>query len=129
MTPQELRWWHDDYLDACNRHDLEAIRRMLAPDVRRSGEARGAEAWLSDIRDLLTAFPDYRWKRITLVAEGDRIAAHLRASGTHRGAFDGIASTGRHVNIAEFAFYRLEGGRIVEYAGGDGGALRRQLTA
>ena len=106
------------------RGDPADARTRRAP----VGGGRGAEAWLSDIRDLLIAFPDYRWKRITLVVEGDRIAAHLRASGTHRGAFDGIASTGRHVNIAEFAFYRLEGGRIVEYAGGDGGALRRQLT-
>lgn len=128
MPPDDLRCWYEDYLEACNRHDLDAIRERLHPEVRRSGHARGADAWVDDIHDLLDGFPDYRWKRITLLVDGDRIAVHLRASGTHRGSFQGIAPTGRHVNVAEFAFYRLAGGRIIEYAGtADGADLRHQL--
>lgn len=128
MSPDELRWWFEDYLDACNRHDLDALRDLLAPDVRRSGAPGGADAWLRDLETLLQAFPDYRWKRIAIVVEGDRLAAHLRTRGTHRGDFRGIRPTGRHVGIAEFAFYRVAGGRLTEYAGTDDAALLAQLT-
>jgi predicted ester cyclase len=117
MTPDELRAWYEDYLEVCNRHDLAGIRNRLTPDVRRAHLPRGADAWIEGVDELLHAFPDYQWKRITVVVEGDRLAAHLRARGTHRGTFRGIPATGRHVNVAEFAFYRLAGGRIVEYAG------------
>jgi predicted ester cyclase len=117
VSPAELRLWFEDYLEACNRHDLEAVRELLAPDVRRAHLPRGADAWVDDLAGLFAAFPDYQWKRITLVVEGDRIAAHLRARGTHRGAFYGVAATGRHVNVAEFGFYRVERGRAVELAG------------
>jgi predicted ester cyclase len=137
MTPDGLRAWFEDYLDVCNRHDLAGIRERLAPDVRRAHLPRGADAGplaarsgaaRSDVTavlpgrvdaaaDLFRAFPDYQWKRIAVVVEGDRLAAHLRARGTHRGSFEGVPATGRHVNVAEFGFYRIAGGRIVEYAG------------
>lgn len=130
MSPEELRAWYEDYLDACNRHDLDRVGELLAPDVRRQGRPRGEAAWLEDLAALLRAFPDLQWKRIRLVIEEDRIAAHLRARGTHRGGHLGVAATGRHVNWAEFGFYRVVAGRIVEYAGAaDGADLLQQLTA
>jgi predicted ester cyclase len=128
MTPDALRAWYEDYLDVCNRHDLAGIRERLAPDVRRAHLPRGADAWIGGIEELLAGFPDYQWKRITVVVEGDRLAAHLRARGTHRGTFRGIPATGRHVNVAEFAFYRIAAGRITEYAGtADNADLLAQL--
>lgn len=123
----ELHGWFDEYLEACNRHDLERVRGFLHPDVRRSGAARGADAWIRDLEALLTAFPDHRWKRIAVVVEDDRVAAHLRTRGTHRGTWLGVRATGRHVGTAEFGFYRVSGGLITEYAGGADGLLA-QLT-
>jgi predicted ester cyclase len=129
MSSDELRWWFEDYLEVCNRHDLDGIRQRLAPDVRRAGAPGGADAWIRDIERLLVAFPDYRWKRITVLVEGDRLAAHLRTRGTHRGTFQDVRATGRHVGVAEFAFYRIVAGRIVEYAGtADDEGLLAQLT-
>ena len=112
-----MREWFADYLDAGNRHDLAALRSLLDPAVRRAHLPGGADAWLADLADLFAGFPDWRWKRIQLVVEDDRIAAHLRGSGTHTGTFGGVAATRRHVNVAEFGFYRLAGGRVVEYTG------------
>jgi predicted ester cyclase len=124
-----LREWYADYLDACNRHDLVAMRGLISPDVRRAHLASGADAWIADMDALFSAFPDFRWKIVSVLVEGDRLAAHLRAGGTHRGAFRGIAPTARHVNVAEFAMYRIAAGRIVEYAGtADGADLLAQLT-
>lgn len=112
-----MRDWYADFLDACNRHDLDGIRSFLHPGVRRAHLPGGADAWIDDLDELFHAFPDWRWRRIQLVVEDDRIAAHLRASGTHVGAFRGIAPTRRHVNVAEFAMYRVTNGRFAEFSG------------
>lgn len=115
-----MREWYADYLDACNRHDLPAIRSFLDPSVRRAHLPGGAEAWIADAADLFRAFPDWQWRRIQLVVEDDRIAAHLRASGTHLGDFRGAAPTRRRVNVAEYGFYRVVNGRISESSGTTG---------
>jgi predicted ester cyclase len=117
VEPWQLRDWFSDYLDACNRHDLEALRTMIDPSVRRAHLPGGVDAWMTQLSDLFGAFPDWQWKRIQLVVEDDRIAAHLRAGGTHTGTFHGIAPTRRHVNVAEFGFFRVVNGRIVEVTG------------
>ena len=123
-----MREWFADYLEALNRHDLEALRTLIDPAVRRAHLPGGADAWLADLADLFAGFPDWRWKRIQLVVEEDRIAAHLRASGTQTGAFRSVAPTRRHVNVAEFGFYRLAGGRVVEFTGSGADDVLGQLS-
>ncbi|MEL5990065.1 ester cyclase [Microbacterium phosphatis] len=117
MEPWELHEWHADFLDACNRHDIELVRGFLDPAVRRAHLPGGADAWLEDLADLFVAFPDWRWRRIQVVAEDDRLAVHLRGSGTHLGAYRGVVATRRHANVAEYAMYRVVRGRIVEASG------------
>lgn len=122
-----MREWYAEYLEACNRHDLDAVRSLVDPAVRRAHRPGGADAWVDDLAELFGAFPDWRWRRIQLVVEEDRMAAHLRGSGTHLGAFRGIPPTRRHVNVAEFAFYRIASGRIAEFTGSDDLELLTQL--
>jgi predicted ester cyclase len=124
-----MREWFADYLDALNRHDLEALRELIDPAVRRAHLPGGADAWLADLVDLFTGFPDWRWKRIQLVTEEDRIAAHLRASGTHTGTFRGIAPSRRHVNVAEFGFFRVTGGLVTEFTGSGTDELVGQISS
>lgn len=129
MESWELRPWFEDFLDACNRHDLEAIGEFFAPGVRRAHRTGGRGAWLDDLHALFRGFPDWRWRRIQLIVEDDRIAAHLRGSGTHRGEYRGIPATGTHANVAEYSFYRLEGGRIAEHSGSGDDELMAQLRS
>ncbi|MCC4907325.1 ester cyclase [Microbacterium sp. cx-59] len=128
MEPWELREWYADFLEASNRHDLDAIRAFLDATVRRAHRPAGADAWIDDLAELFAAFPDWRWRRIQLIVEEDRVAAHLRGSGTHLGAFRGIAPTRRHANVAEFAMYRVTAGRITEFSGSDASELLAQLS-
>ena len=116
-----MREWFADYLEACNRHDLVVLRELIDPAVRRAHQPAGVEAWIADLTELFAAFPDWRWKRIQLVVEEDRIAAHLRASGTH-------VLSRKHVNVAEFAFFRLAKGRVVEFTGSDDRGLLAQIS-
>jgi len=66
------------------------------------------------------AFPDLRIQEDMAIAEGDLVAAHWTASGTHTGpAFAGLpAASGRRFEITGMSFYRVREGRIVE--GGEG---------
>jgi predicted ester cyclase len=122
-----MRDWFADYLDASNRHDTSVLRELIDPAVRRAHLPGGVEAWIADLEELWAAFPDWQSKRIQLVVEEDRIAAHLRSGGTHTGSYRGIAPTRRHVNVAEFAFLRLDKGRVVEFTGSGDGELRAQI--
>jgi steroid delta-isomerase-like uncharacterized protein len=65
-------------------------------------------------RAFVKAFPDTQHSIEDLVAEGDRVVLRVSSRGTHRGAFEGIASTGRRVEFTGIVIYRISGGRIAE---------------
>jgi len=64
------------------------------------------------------AFSDFRSEQIALIAEGDRVVNHTRLTGTHTGAFLGIAPTGERITVDHVEIWRIEGDRIVEQWGG-----------
>ncbi len=60
------------------------------------------------------AFPDLTVRVEDLIAEQDKVVARLAYSGTHRGPFMQRQPTGRHLDWAGVAIYRIAGGVIVE---------------
>ena len=68
-------------------------------------------------RSFRDAFPDWHSTFEELVAEGERVAERWTGRGTHRGEFQGIAATGRQVAVPGTVFYRIVGGKIVEFCG------------
>jgi steroid delta-isomerase-like uncharacterized protein len=63
---------------------------------------------------LRRAFPDLDIETIALLGEGDLVAAHLVARGTHLGAYQGVPATGRAWEARCTAVYRVEEGRIAD---------------
>jgi predicted ester cyclase len=63
------------------------------------------------------SFPDWHSTFEELVAEGDRVAERWTGRGTHRGELQGIAPTGKRVEAPGSVFYRIVGGKIVEFRG------------
>jgi steroid delta-isomerase-like uncharacterized protein len=61
-----------------------------------------------------TAFPDWRFELLALIAEGDRVVAHMPYTGTHRGPILGVAPTGRWCSVDEIVIFQLAEGKIVE---------------
>lgn len=47
----------------------------------------------------------------------DRVAERWTGRGTHRGELQGIAPTGRRVEVPGSVFYRIVDGKIVEFRG------------
>ena len=66
-----------------------------------------AEEWTS-------AFPDWRFELLGLVAEGDRVVAHMPYSGTFSYPISGIAPTGRFAQVDEMVIFRIADGKIAE---------------
>ena len=63
------------------------------------------------------SFPDWHSTFEELVAEGDRVAERWTGRGTHRGELQGIAPTGRRVEVPGSVFYRIVDGKIGEFRG------------
>ena len=49
-----------------------------------------------------------------MVAEGNTVAARWSVRGTHRGDFQGIAPTGKQVNVSGTTVHHMVNGKIVE---------------
>jgi steroid delta-isomerase-like uncharacterized protein len=76
------------------------------------------------------SFPDWHSTFEELVAEGDRVAERWTGRGTHRGELRGIPPTGKRVEAPGSVFYRIVGGKIVEFRGQlDMMGLMQQLGA
>jgi aspartyl-tRNA synthetase len=105
------------YNDCCNEHRFDDMDEFVAPDVVINDTDRGLDAYTGGLRAVVRAFPDYRWELRHLVVDPPWIAAHLADTGTHRESFFGVEATGRSVSTNEFAFYRIDAGRIAEVWG------------
>ena len=66
-----------------------------------------AEQWTS-------AFPDWHFELLRLVAEGALVVAHMPYSGTHRGMIVGVEATGRSCPVDEMVIFRIADSRIAE---------------
>ncbi len=110
-----VRQWTDDAIAAGR---LDVFDRLLADDVLdRSGASplRGVESFKQRAAAVRAAFADIRIVVDDLVVEGSAIAWRWTLTGTHVGAFAGIAATGRPVALRGVDFQRLEGGKVVEH--------------
>ena len=73
------------------------------------------------VREFITehhkSFPDWTERVVDIVADGDRVVTRYNSTATHQGEFQGIAATGRKIEIAEVSIHRVLGGKIVEQWG------------
>ena len=61
-----------------------------------------------------TAFPDWHFELLGLVAEGDRVVAHLPYSGMFSHPINGVAPSGQFARVDEMVIFRIADGRIAE---------------
>lgn len=63
------------------------------------------------------AFPDLTHTVKELVVEGDKVAAHVVARGTHQGELMGIPPTGRRIEVQALGIYHIARGRVIQQEG------------
>lgn len=80
-----------------------------------SGEIRGAETIKGEIEYFRNAFPDFFWRVVDQIAEGDKVTTRYTLGGTHQGEFFGVPGTGKRVEITGINIDRFdESGKLVE---------------
>lgn len=101
-----------------NKGNLARMDEGFAADVvvhtPAGQETHGLEEGKQLITKLWRAFPDHHETVDDIVAEGDKVVARVRWTGTHQGEFQGIAPTGKQVTLRAITIYRIAGGKIVE---------------
>jgi predicted ester cyclase len=99
--------------------DLTAVDRYLDPDFINHdpplpGAPDGPEGMRQAAELFRHAFPDWRSDVQHLIAEGDLVAEHFVAHGTHRGSVMGETPTGHDVALRGVNIFRITDGKIVE---------------
>ena len=120
------------YQDAYNTANYEALAEVVAADVRTpniaSGMPSGLEGAIAVHKKTLLGMPDYLTTIEDLIAEGDKVVARVRITGTHTGDFWGVPPTGRQINLTAIYIVRITDGKIVEHWGEENGMkVFRQL--
>ena len=106
------------YEEALNKGNLAVVDEIIAPNYVRHGLAPGVPLGPESTKQVFaamhTAFPDLRTTVEPMVGEGDKVAAQLTHSGTHKGEFRGIAPTGKQVTVTTIGIYRFAGNKLEE---------------
>ncbi len=107
--------------EAVNPGNLDVL-----DDVAEGEFAVAAGRWIGPFRD---SFPDFRMEIVDLVADGEKVAAHFRCSGTNLGEWMGHPPTGRRfVDVDEIYIFRVSGAKLAGAFGVEDNLARmRQL--
>jgi predicted ester cyclase len=102
-------------------------RKLDVLDQIAAGEfAAIARRWVTPFQ---SAFPDFQMEIVDLIAEGDKVVARFKCSGTHRGEWLGVPATGRRFeNVDEIYIFGVQDGKLVSAFGVEDNLSRlRQL--
>jgi steroid delta-isomerase-like uncharacterized protein len=94
------------------------------------GPIRGRDGARKNLEMLFEAFPDLRLEVEQIIASGDHVVVRVRATGTHKGNFAGIAPTNKSVSWRGCSVVELRNGKAIRgrlYA--DHASLFQQLGA
>jgi steroid delta-isomerase-like uncharacterized protein len=122
------------YDEVINQGNLNLIDELVADDFVEheafpglSSDKAGVRAFFELFR---SAFPDLRMQVEDMIAEGDRVAARCRMTGSHRGEFLELPATGKRFDIQVIDLIRFQDGKAVEHWGAtDQVSLMQQLGA
>lgn len=84
---------------AMNTNEPGVVDRLCSPQL--------APKLVTAFSEFRAAFPDWHQELLEVVAEGDRVVARCRCTGTHQGAWQGLEPTGRTMRVDEVYFFRF----------------------
>ena len=107
------------YEEAWNAGDLTVVDELLATDFVNHEVAETTaphrELYKRAVVETRTAFPDWTIIIDDLVAEGEKVVARWRSSGTHNGETPGQPPTGARIQIQGITIVRVVEGKIVDF--------------
>ena len=108
--------------DLINAGDIDAFGDLLADDFveheEMPGLAPSKDGVKSFFRMQLAGFPDLRLDVADVIADGDKVVARVRYTGTQDGEFMGMPATGTSVDVQLIDIFRFDDdGRVIEHWG------------
>ena len=104
--------------EVANGHNLDVLDDLVSEDVvnhaATAEHQRGIEGYRHVMEWGRALAPDARYEILSIIAEGDMVACHLRASGTMQGELFGIPPTGKRFSVEHVHWHRLAEGKLVE---------------
>jgi steroid delta-isomerase-like uncharacterized protein len=116
-----------------NKGNLQVTDDLLTPNYAHHDSStpdlgRGPEGEKKRATLYRTAFPDLRLTVEDIIAEGETVVARWSCRGTHKGDLNGIAPTGKRVNITGISIARFTNGKMSEgFVHWDALSLMQQL--
>jgi steroid delta-isomerase-like uncharacterized protein len=119
MSAQDLKALTRRFIEEWNKGKAAAmavIDEMYATDFVSHGDEdiRSIKNVKKSTSEEFTAFPDLHFTIDDMVAEGDKVAARITMTGTHKGEYMGAPPTNKKITIRAIAIERFAGGKIVE---------------
>ncbi len=109
QVQEAMRAWSD--------HNLDRYIQLYAPEAVIYGvvpEALDIQGLRGFYEMLFAGFPDIRLEPLDVISEGDKVAVRFRATGTHRGEFQGMPATGRSFSVEGITILRYQKDKVVE---------------
>jgi steroid delta-isomerase-like uncharacterized protein len=116
-----------------NKGNLQVTDDLLTPNYAHHDSStpdlgRGPEGEKKRATLYHTAFADLRLTVEDIIAEGETVVARWSCRGTHKGDLNGIAPTGKRVNITGISIARFTNGKMSEgFVHWDALSLMQQL--
>jgi len=103
---------------ALNARDLDGYlsridESYVGHSETRPEPIRGVEGVRQYIQSLLIAFPDLMIEAEQVIASGDTVVIRMRATGTHRGSYVGIAPTNKSIVIEACSVTEVKNGKSI----------------
>ena len=115
MSPDQLKAQVRRFFEEVwNQQKMDVIDEVFAPTVVLNGQVVKREVIGQVVASRRAAFPDIRVTVEDQVAEGEKVSTRRTWDATHRGAYRGIAATGKRVTWAQISIVRFAEGKIVE---------------
>lgn len=118
MSRDEAKKLISKYIEEVwNNADLNALDDLTSAKYTYhfgSQPPRNKAALQQFLQAVHVAFPDWRVRIQSIIADGNTVAVQWEGSVTHEGVFHGIPPTGKKISVCGINIYQIEGGKIAK---------------
>jgi predicted ester cyclase len=113
-------------IEQVNQKQVDAYMACWADNVTNNSLVTTRAGVRRVISDILSTFPDFEWRILDIIADGDTVAVQTMQIGTHLGVattgfngggLQGVPATGKHMEILTTHWFTLKDGKIVVHQG------------
>jgi steroid delta-isomerase-like uncharacterized protein len=103
-----------------NQGKLEVLDELIAADyLNHSASTPDPRPGPADLRPIVAemrkGIPDLHYEILDMAVAADKVAVHVRVTGTHRAALFGMAPKGGRIDVRQMQFEWIRDGKIVQH--------------